>query len=158
MSSDDNDQGHPAVSNDLMSRALIADDEPTQRASLRATLEELGFIVEEAADGLELSEHFRAAREQGVQFAVVVTDVQMPRRNGLDALDTIRAVSQVPAVVVTGAPIDARKRVAALGSAVLVGKPYDLTDLIAALGAVGFTAIVGGNLRIRLAIAHDVAI
>lgn len=145
MSLEQNDRGPLPVSNECLSRALIADDDNLQRAGLRMTLEQLGFEVEEATDGLELSEHFHAANARGEQYDVVVTDVQMPRRNGLDALDFIRARSQVPAIVVTGAPECARRRVAALGRAVLVGKPYDGTDLIAALCAIGFGAIVGAT-------------
>jgi CheY-like chemotaxis protein len=65
---------------------LIADDEPSMRLLVRATIESDQYQVLEAADGDEawamISEH---------KPSVVLLDVQMPGRTGLEVLALIRA-------------------------------------------------------------------
>ncbi len=60
---------------------LLVDDEASVRTYLRLTLEEAGCVVTEAADGVEALERYD---EAGGLFDAVVSDVSMPRMNGLE--------------------------------------------------------------------------
>jgi two-component system chemotaxis response regulator CheY len=74
-----------------MVRILVIDDDEDFRSMLRTALEQDGYIVEEARNGHEGSRHYRA-----VPADLVMTDILMPEREGLE---TIRALRQeFPAV------------------------------------------------------------
>jgi nitrogen-specific signal transduction histidine kinase len=66
---------------------LLVEDDAAVRALLKATLQEFGYAVLEAADGVEACERFDAERER---IDLVLTDVIMPRMNGRDALEAMR--------------------------------------------------------------------
>jgi CheY-like chemotaxis protein len=67
-------------------RVLVADDEPSVRATVRRLLERRGAIVVVAADGSEAE-----ARLRDESFALVVTDVSMPGCDGYEVLAIARA-------------------------------------------------------------------
>jgi len=70
-------------------RILIADDHPALREGLaRAISLETGMtVVGSAGDGVEVVAEFRALRPD-----VVLLDLQMPRKNGLQTLAEIRTM------------------------------------------------------------------
>lgn len=81
-------------------RVLIVDDEKITRMMLRRVLEEAGYAVVEAANGLDGVELCRRERPD-----VVLMDVQMPFMNGFDACRTIRqepAIWFTPVLILTG--------------------------------------------------------
>jgi two-component system, cell cycle sensor histidine kinase and response regulator CckA len=67
---------------------LVADDEPLVRALVVRTLELEGYVVHAAEDG-EAAE--RLIEHGGVVPDLVVTDVIMPRRNGRQLHEAVRA-------------------------------------------------------------------
>ena len=69
-----------------MERILIADDEARIRGLLRLVLRDAGYAVLEAADGDAALASVRAHRP-----GVVILDVTMPGRSGLDVCREIRA-------------------------------------------------------------------
>ena len=79
-------------------RVLVADDSGTMRKILIRSLNRVGVSdVAEAGDGEEALNHFQASR-----FDLVLTDWNMPRKNGLELLQAIRGTgSQVPVIMVT---------------------------------------------------------
>jgi two-component system NtrC family response regulator len=66
-------------------RILVVDDEPNARDGLRTILEEEGFAVSEASDGVEA---FALLREQGAD--VVLADIRMPRMDGVTLVHRAR--------------------------------------------------------------------
>ena len=85
-------------------RVVLADDEPLLRAGLRTVLEAQGsvVVVGEAADGDGLIAAVESHRPD-----VVLADVQMPGRSGLDALRVLCArPDAVPAAVLTTFDLD----------------------------------------------------
>ena len=76
---------------------LVVDDQPKPRRLLCAELEEAGFRVVQAADGEEAWRSFCAATPDAV-----VTDMAMPRCDGLELLRRIRSQSDVPVIVFSG--------------------------------------------------------
>jgi DNA-binding NtrC family response regulator len=75
---------------------LVADDREDVRALVRDELADAGMTVVEAADGEEAWTHFRREHPQ-----VVVTDLRMPRVDGLELLRRIRGISDVPVMLLT---------------------------------------------------------
>ena len=76
---------------------LIVDDHPTFRKFARRLLEEGGFaVVGEAQDGVTA-----VAVERHLRPAVVLLDVLLPDRSGLDVASTLAEVPDAPVVVLT---------------------------------------------------------
>jgi CheY-like chemotaxis protein len=69
-----------------VSHILIVDDDEAIRETLRFALEDSGYVVSEAADGLAALNQLRAIRER----AVVLLDLMMP---GLDGAGVLGAVA-----------------------------------------------------------------
>jgi signal transduction histidine kinase len=79
-------------------RVLVADDEPSVRATVRRLLERRGATVVVAADGLEAEARLRDER-----FDLVVLDVQMPGRGGYEVLAFARSTEPtLPIVLMSG--------------------------------------------------------
>ena len=66
-------------------RILVVDDEEPVRRCLRAVLEEAGYSVAEAADGLRAIEELRRATPD-----LVITDLVMPEREGIETIQALR--------------------------------------------------------------------
>jgi CheY-like chemotaxis protein len=79
-------------------RVLVADDEPSVRATVRRLLERRGATVVVASDGAEAE-----ARLAEEPFGLVIADVSMPGRGGYDVLATARRIRPgVPVVLMSG--------------------------------------------------------
>jgi signal transduction histidine kinase/CheY-like chemotaxis protein len=79
-------------------RVLIADDEPSVRATVRRLLERRGATVVACADGLEAE-----ARLRDQPFDLAVLDVTMPGRSGYDVLGFARTtVPELPVILMSG--------------------------------------------------------
>lgn len=80
-------------------RILIVDDEGFFRQVLRDVLEKIGFtVVGEAADGVEAVEKYRALRPH-----IVIMDIYMPAKNGIDATKDLVALDKNARVLVASA-------------------------------------------------------
>jgi CheY-like chemotaxis protein/anti-sigma regulatory factor (Ser/Thr protein kinase) len=77
-----------------MSRILVAEDSPVVRALVKDVLEKAGFTVTVVNDGVEALDQI--ARQS---FAAVVSDVHMPRMDGLELLGRLRGLPRPPPVV-----------------------------------------------------------
>jgi two-component system response regulator AdeR len=108
---------------------LICDDEPPLRELVRAILgDRFGYV--EASDGETALAQTRELRPD-----LVILDVMLPRRNGLEVLTEIRRSPELvhtPVVVVT-AWTHAETSALAAGANRVLGKPFDPDDLIAAV-------------------------
>src|SRR5450759_4688070 len=70
----------------ILRTVLIADDEPSMRLLVHATIESDDYAVVEAADGAEAW-----AMVQKHKPSLVLLDVQMPERTGIEVLRSIKA-------------------------------------------------------------------
>jgi len=114
-----------------MPRILIADDDPGLRGALRDAMRDEGHDVSEADSGEKVLSAFSATSESP---ELVIMDVRMPGKSGLDVLRELRATQQapLPVLMMTGfgssnVAIEAMQ----LGAYDYVTKPFELDDLIA---------------------------
>jgi len=109
---------------------ILADDDADTRNVLGHVLRSDGHVVCMVADGEELITAFVDLSSRGDPPQVIVTDIEMPRRDGLEAVRELRRRNiEVPAVFVTAhrePEVVAQAR--ALGVALLL-KPLDLGAL-----------------------------
>jgi CheY-like chemotaxis protein/anti-sigma regulatory factor (Ser/Thr protein kinase) len=111
-------------------KILLIDDEALVREELGALLQDEGYEVITGADGEEGLALFRV-----VSPDMVITDVRMPRRDGLSVAMTIREEDpSVPVTVITGHGTESMA-IEALRAGVndFIKKPVRLDDLTAAL-------------------------
>ncbi len=87
-----------------MAHILVVDDEQYMREMLRDMLEEAGHDVETACDGVEGLSRFRAKRP-----ALVITDLLMPTKGGLNVIKEVRAThSDQPVIAISGGGKDGK--------------------------------------------------
>ena len=72
-------------------RALVIDDNATNRQVLRAQLQAWGLRVDEAERGATGLQRLRAAVASNDPYRVILLDMQMPEMNGLDVAQAVRA-------------------------------------------------------------------
>ncbi len=80
-------------------RVLVVDDSATVREVERQLLMRIGFEVETAVDGIDGWNTLRAGR-----FDLVVSDIDMPRMNGIEFVRTLRSDARfatIPVIVVS---------------------------------------------------------
>lgn len=107
-------------------RILVVDDEAGVRESLAANLELEGYTVVEARDGAEAVELFSRG-----EFDVVVTDVRMPRMNGVDAFRHMKQLRPgVAVVLMTAFAVESLLEAATgEGAYTVVTKPFSMDHL-----------------------------
>ena len=82
-----------------MARVLVADDASFMRQMIRDIIEPEGYeVVGEASDGVEVVEKFRELHPD-----LVMMDIVMPKRSGIDAVKAIKAEDPTAAVVMCSA-------------------------------------------------------
>jgi len=117
-------------SNDIRGRILVVDDEPTARLGLEKLLRRKGYSVQAEVDG-------EAALQAAAEFApdVVVTDLKMPRMDGIELLKQLRAQDREVPVIVATAFGEVQSAVAAMraGADDYLTKPLEIDELILAI-------------------------
>ena len=110
---------------------LLIEDDPRVRAATQLALRAIGHEVVTATDGAEGVELFRAERSR---IVAIVLDLAMPRMNGREALQQIRALDPlVPVLLTTAVPLGREVQEMIDLGARLLPKPYDLSSLSLAL-------------------------
>ena len=111
-------------------RVLIAEDEALIRLDLAEMLREEGYdVVGEAGDGQEAVE-----LAEKLMPDLVIMDVKMPRRDGIDAATEIAGKRIAPIVVLTAfSQRDLVERARDAGAMAYLVKPFSITDLIPAI-------------------------
>ena len=110
-----------------MPNILVVDDEPSIRRTLREILEYEEFQVEEAVDGEEALQKMRAN-----QYDLVMLDVKMPKRDGMEVLATARdEMPEVPIIMISGhGTIETAVESTKLGAFDFIEKPPDLNRML----------------------------
>ena len=90
----------PPASEATGRQVMVVEDEPFVRRLTARLLREAGYAVHEANDGLEALDFVRTAPEL---LDVVVSDVVMPRLNGVELLQRLSSVCpELPCILISG--------------------------------------------------------
>ena len=116
---------------DQPAKILIVDDEPQITRVLRTALSTLGYSLRVAANGVE---GLAAVHEWKPDL--VITDVSMPQMNGVELCREIRAVSEIP-ILVLSVRNHEQSKIEALdaGADDYVTKPFSIQELQARVRA-----------------------
>ena len=115
-----------------MKQCLIVDHSPALRKVARRIVEDLRFEADEAADGAQAIERYRAAKESGRPFDLIVMDLTIPGgMGGREAISILRKYDPgVKAIVSSGYSSDlAMSDFLQHGFRGMVAKPYDINEL-----------------------------
>ncbi len=114
--------------------ALIVEDAISTRKSLAQFMQDLGFNVSTAKDGVEAVDKIRRQAP-----SIVLTDLEMPRMNGLELIDHLRAnteTSSIPIIMITSKATEKhRKEAQRLGVNAYITKPYDEDELLSLINS-----------------------
>ena len=126
----DADPNSPADASRPAPRLLLVDDEPGLRTAVQAYLEDEGFQVTTAVDGLD---GWEKAQQQMPDL--VISDVMMPRCDGYGLLEKLRADERLggtPVIFLTAKGMTADRTQGYLaGVDDYIPKPFDPDELVA---------------------------
>jgi two-component system response regulator RegX3 len=110
-------------------RILVADDEPSVRDAVGYALGQEGFEVTLAVDGDDADEKVGAGSD-GIEFDLLILDIMMPGRSGLDICRDVRGRSAVPIILLTAKDAEVDKVVGLeVGADDYVTKPFSVREL-----------------------------
>ncbi|MBQ9984407.1 MAG: response regulator transcription factor [Lachnospiraceae bacterium] len=143
-------------------KILVVDDESRMRKLVKDFLTRKGYSVLEASNGDEAVDIFVEDKE----IALIILDVMMPKMDGWQTCKEIRALSQVPIIMLT-AKSDERDELLGfeLGVDEYISKPFSPKILVARVeailrrtaGASMEELIVAGDIQLDIA-AHTVKV
>jgi DNA-binding response OmpR family regulator len=117
----------------MTDQILIVEDDDAIATGLALNLKLAGRSTVIARDGDEA-----LAKALDEEFALILLDINLPKKNGLEVLATLRSADNVVPVIVVSARDDEFDKVAALrlGADDYVTKPFALAELLARIDAV----------------------
>ena len=115
-----------------MFNIMIVEDEVNQRKLMSAVLEQYGYNVIQACDGIDALEQLDKKH-----IDLIILDIMMPRMDGFEFTETIRqSGSSIPILMVTAkqSPVDKRKGFI-IGTDDYMTKPVDEEEMVLRVGA-----------------------
>jgi two-component system phosphate regulon response regulator OmpR len=113
-------------------RVLLVDDDEKLRRLLKEYLEGYEFQVFTLADGEAVLKSIKKESPE-----IVILDIMLPKKDGLEVLKEIRAVSRVPVIMLTAKGEEADRVVGLeLGADDYLPKPFSPRELLARMKAV----------------------
>jgi DNA-binding NtrC family response regulator len=110
---------------DMAGKILIVEDDVVTRRNLCALLSEEGYEVAQAGDGVQALEILTWRR-----FDLVLSDVVMPRMDGMKLLKQLKSVApQIPVMIMTSYLSSSISSMPA-GATEFIRKPFILDDLL----------------------------
>ncbi len=111
-------------------RILIAEDDRAIRRAIREILEMEGHTVDEAEDGVEALNKF-----EGISYDVLFCDIKMPKMDGLELMQSLRALDHQPEIVVMSGHgnIEMAVKALRLGAYDFIEKPLNLNRILVAI-------------------------
>ncbi|MCK5594675.1 sigma-54-dependent Fis family transcriptional regulator [bacterium] len=128
-------------------KILVVDDELNMQKALSGILHQQGYDVKVCGDGKEAIEILDTE-----QFNLIITDIKMPRVDGMTMLSTVRKKNkEIPVIIVTGhATVDSAIDAVKLGAYDYIRKPYMPEEiLLSARRAIEHEKLVNENLYLH---------
>jgi len=113
-------------------RVLLIEDDEAISEMVRSYLVKEGYEIEAVFDGEVAERTFRT----GGPFDLVLLDLMLPKRSGTDILQTIRAGSLVPVLIMSAKDSDVDKALGlGFGADDYITKPFSMIELAARVKA-----------------------
>jgi len=134
-------------------KILVVDDEPLIVKGLRFSLEQEGYAVDCAYDGLEAVSMIRSE-----EYDLILLDIMLPKMDGLKVCQLVREFSNIPIIMLTAKGDDVDKILGLeYGADDYMTKPFNVLEvkvriknvLRRAYGADSIEEESGGGVRIR---------
>ena len=153
--------GTPSMSASLsMPKVLLAEDNAEMRRLLGKWLRDIGYEVVEFEDGTALQKaitDWQRDEDNPLDPDLIITDIRMPGRTGLEILAQLRASDRaIPVILITAfADLPTVQEAQRLGVTRVFSKPFDISELVATVrslldstpGDSGVAAIPRSSLR-----------
>ncbi len=132
MDTTDSERTQISCSGSMEGIILLVDDELMVRTVLKTLVESLGFTVITANDGVEAVEEYRKNREK---IKLVLMDMTMPRKNGVEAFTEMLEISpDVKVIILSGHSAESTSNeMINLGIIRVLQKPVTISVLSAAI-------------------------
>lgn len=112
-----------------MASVLVVDDEPGVRRFACRVLREAGYGVKEAADGVDALSLIRSGV---VDLDAVVSDIVMPRMNGVELLQSLSLERpRLPVILMSGYDMNQLSRLGIVSPCGVLSKPFPPDQLLA---------------------------
>lgn len=116
----------------MKQRILVVDDERPIQELIKFNLEQAGFEVELAGDGLVALEKFEEIKPD-----LIVLDLMLPGKDGYDVCKAIRRTSNTPIIMLTAKETELERVLGLeLGADDYITKPFSPLELVARIKAV----------------------
>jgi two-component system response regulator QseB len=127
-------------------RVLVVEDDRMIAKGLQTALKQDGYAVDGVSDGRSAAAALRSSR-----FDVVLLDLGLPERDGLEVLRELRSRGDATPVIIVTARDDVQSRIQGLdaGADDYIVKPFDLDEVAARMRSVLRRAAGRGDPRIR---------
>jgi two-component system, OmpR family, response regulator QseB len=127
-------------------RALVVEDDRMIAKGLHTALKQDGYAVDGVSDGRSAAEALRSSR-----FDIVLLDLGLPERDGLEVLRELRSRGDATPVIIVTARDDVHNRIQGLdaGADDYIVKPFDLDEVAARMRSVLRRAAGRGDPCIR---------
>ncbi|HEV8176919.1 MAG TPA: response regulator [Gemmatimonadales bacterium] len=107
---------------------LVVDDETAVRRFAARVLEREGYVVVEARDGIEALE---LLGKGGIAVEVVVSDIIMPRLNGVELMQTLASsYPDLPVILMSGYATGALAELGIAAPCAILPKPFPSERLL----------------------------
>ncbi len=122
------DEFSPVISGRGGVSVLVVDDEGAVRRFAMRVLEREGYRVLEAADGAEALE---LLKERGISVEVVVSDIVMPRLNGVELVQALSVAHPgLPVILMSGYAPAALAEMGISSPCAVIPKPFPAERLL----------------------------
>lgn len=115
-----------------MFNIMVVEDDANQRRLMATVLEQYGYNVTEASDGVDALDQMDKKH-----IDLIILDIMMPRMDGFELTDTLRQTGcNIPILMVTAkqSPLDKRKGFI-IGTDDYMTKPIDEEEMVLRVGA-----------------------
>ena len=108
-------------------KVLVVDDEASIRSLIQRRLERIGYSCDTAPDGETALELVKGGR-----FDLIITDINMPRMNGVELLRAVREIDETVSVIMVTAIMDMDTAIKSLkdGAYDYITKPIEHEKLV----------------------------
>jgi len=119
----------------MKGRILVIDDEAEIRRNLTLGLTQEGYSAVACPDGISAIHELDKAREKGIAYDYLVTDIFMPDIDGLKILKVIKnQCPELPVLVITGyGDVSLESEALSEYNTGYLDKPFEIPDLVKAL-------------------------